>query len=130
MKPMEKLYPYIEGYKNRYGYSKLVYIPTDTVPPDPVQGTTYADLSENAIKYFDGSNWLTFAAPAVAYANSGTDVDLSTTPTATEISSVLGAGNKSVKGFLGVIVDTSDGKTYLVASDGANWQYVALTKAN
>lgn len=59
----------------------------------------------------------------------GTTADLTATPTDAEFSTAFGVANKTRGGFMGVVVDSSDGKTYFVVSDGTNWQYTALTKA-
>jgi hypothetical protein len=43
---------------------------------------------------------------------------------------LVGATAKALGGFIGVAEDTSDGKNYIVVSDGTTWHYVALTAAS
>jgi hypothetical protein len=55
--------------------------------------------------------------------------DLTATPTNAEFDTSFGATALGKAGFIGVAEDTSDGKNYLVVSDGTDWHYVALTVA-
>jgi len=56
--------------------------------------------------------------------------DLTGTPTDAEFDTGFGATALGKAGFMGVAEDSSDGKTYLVVSDGTTWHYIALTAAS
>jgi hypothetical protein len=60
----------------------------------------------------------------------GTTADLTaTTPTDAEFSTAFGVANKTRGAFFGFVEDSSDGKLYLVASDGTTWHFAAMTAA-
>ena len=55
--------------------------------------------------------------------------DLTGTPTDAEFDALFGATALAKAGFMAVAEDSSDGKNYLVCSDGTSWHFVAMTLA-
>ncbi len=55
--------------------------------------------------------------------------DLTGTPSDAEFDALFGSTALGKAGFIGVAEDSSDGKNYLVCSDGTSWHFVAMTLA-
>lgn len=105
-----------------------------------VQATTYAvriaSTSNEALHVDAGEvvvDEFLSASPAGATGGLVTKygtADLTATPTAAEFDTMFGATAKGKAGFLGVAEDSSDGKNYVVCSDGTTWHFVAMTAAS
>lgn len=145
------VYAKIEGDKS-YGFKQISFIKSDTAfstAAGAVAGQVRYDTSLASLVLWNGSaeislptatlagvlgaTSLTVSGTAVVTGGVstkvGTTADLTGTPTDAELSTAFGVANKTRAGFLGIVVDSSDGKTYFVCSNGTTWQYVALTTA-